>query len=271
MFSGPLPHVPCLTLCASVSRAGDRMVSATGVGETEAEARLRHDAERAERLCAETPEGVHGRAAGTDDAARVEERARLELIERWVAGRWWSGALPPFEPEPVTARAFVEAQARWPRLAPRRTELVLLAHGDMPPVAVAWSAETVERGLCFGLACRMSGPEAARAALRELYQMEFGLDVARHRAAHGTALTGTDRVVLERADGLGVAEIARLLEPRAVAGTRDCPSVRAALDRLAGPVATDRVHVAGHVVVTVSGGDAPPLPKAQEHPLHVGA
>lgn len=117
----------------------------------------------------------------------------------------------------------------------------------------------------------MSGPEAARAALRELYQMEFGLDVARHRAAHGAPLTGTDRAVLERADGLGVAEIASLLEPCAVAEPRDCLLVRTALDALANPVATDRVQIAGHTVVTVSGGDAPPLLKAQEHPLHVGA
>lgn len=270
MFYGPLPHVPCLTLCASVTRSGDRTVSATGLGETEAEARLRHDAERAERLCAE-PGGLHGRAAGTDGSARVEERAGLELIERWVARRWWSGALPPFEPDPATAGAFSEAQARWPRLAPRRTKLVLLAKEDMPPVGVAWSAETGERGLCFGVACRRSGLEAARAALRELYQMEFGLDVARHRAAHGAPLTGTDRAVLERADGLGVAEIACLLEPRAVADTRDCLSVRAALDALAGPVTTDRVQIAGHTVVTVLAGDAPPLLKAQEYPLHVGA
>lgn len=147
---------------------------------------------------------IAGMAAGRDDLAQVQTRAVLELMERWTCQAWWAGALSADKLAPHTRVAFQTAQAKWKRRTPRRTGLLQLGQPQLPPVCVAWSCDRSGRSLCFGTACRTDGPAAATAALRELFQMEFGLSVILHRRAGGVELTGSERSILDRAHSLSI-------------------------------------------------------------------
>lgn len=213
MFRGPLPDVPALFVHASVAFPGDFPSSATGIGITPAEAEIRHDGERAERMAhahlqergaLPWSQDIVGMAAGRDDVAQVQIRAILELIERWTCQSWWAGTLISSKPAHGTLTAFQTAQAKWKRRTPRQTGLLQLGQPELPPTCVAWSCDQSGRSLCLGAACRIDGPEAATAALRELYQMEFGLSVIQHRRAGGVELAASELYILDRANALSI-------------------------------------------------------------------
>lgn len=212
-----MPDVPTLFLAASASNWSGGVVSATGVGRTARDARRRHDAERRERRAAvvmPAPAGLSGMAAGDDGPDAVLRRALCEMIERWTCLGWWHGAsdVRALAPGAQAARAFFDARAAWPRRRERKTGLVQLGAGGLPPVLVAWSCDGAGRSICFGAACRPNASDAALGALRELYQMEFGLALERHRATRGVTLSPASQAVLSRAHGLTLDGVqARLL------------------------------------------------------------
>lgn len=209
--------MPNLFVSASVSDLDGIRISATGIGETPDEATLRHDAERAERFhLARTGlagGALIGMAAGRDAPDRIGKRAADELIERWLCNGWWAGRVRQVQPSWQIHKAFKAALTTWPRRTSRRTGLCQLsAHGSLA-VCVAWSCDAEGTSLCFGTACDDRGETAARRALFELYQMEFGLSVIRHRARNGVALSGREKRVLDRATNLSFAAIKdRLLD-----------------------------------------------------------
>lgn len=242
MFRAALPDVPNLQICASASTFEGVWISATGIGETIADAQVRHDAERAERrhsvrLRRITSPGaglrgeIIGVAAGTDDAEQVRQRAVNELIERWACNGWWNGSVSHRSPGRTAQDAFDEARRNWPRNRWRRTGLRQVDAGDERTVCVAWSCDGYGNSLCFGTACLTRADKAAQKALIELYQMEFGLSVIRHRDDHGVALSAREKGVLDRARRLTYADVADRLEdgPNSVNGFagREQPSVQA--------------------------------------------
>lgn len=225
MFISELPDVPALFVAASVCDGCGAQISATGVGNTPADARMRHDAEQAEKLAlaAETCSGnrqgnadfaAYGSAAGRDGLAATTERAVLEMIERWACLAWWRGAVPPQSPTVDARAAFDRQMTCWARCKPRQSGLIQLNMRDMPPVCIAWSCDDQGRSLCFGTACRRRAPDAARSALKELLQMEFGLQVIHHRARHNVTLGRQERAIRARAARLRVETLAPLLRPR---------------------------------------------------------
>lgn len=204
---GPLPGVTGLFVVASVVEG----ISATGVAGTLARARLRHDAERAERRVQDGAEGLAGWAAGIDGIEAVTARAVCEFRERQAVGLLLAGVLPFLEPDSAMWAGFEASAADWPRDAPRAEHLHALPSQGGGVVAVAWSVDG-EGALCSAAACRAEGAEAGRAVRRELLQMEFGLALIRRKAATGHALTPREAAVLTRralpcpAPGSGIAK-----------------------------------------------------------------
>ena len=208
-------------------------MSATALGATAAEAKTRHDAERTERLvllAAGKTAGseadrrhLSGSAAGQDSVKAITRRALCEMVERRACLLWWSGSLDAHSPSLEARETFDHAKSRWPRVHVRKTGLVQLALGALPPVCVSWSCDERGMSLCFGTACASSSADAAQDALKELYQMEFGLDVIRHKARHGAALSPFERRMLARASTLREGDLDALLRPSQPRGRPDGP------------------------------------------------
>jgi ribosomal protein S12 methylthiotransferase accessory factor len=155
-----------------------------------------------------------GTAAGKDhdDAAL---RAILELVERDAAALWWIGGARarPCAIDGATAADAVGTLAVLRQgSAERRSWLLDVTNDLQVPCIAALSVEADGRGLACGLAARLSRPQAARAALIELCQMEAALLLSRHRRAAGAALTDLDRRHLDRAAAID-AERCALLHP----------------------------------------------------------
>ncbi|MEP3331250.1 YcaO-like family protein [Sedimentitalea sp.] len=269
MFRGPLPDVPNLFVHASVTRQGNQPISATGIGSIQQEAELRHDGERAERVAqalGATPDtqdnvAISGMAAGRDDVTQIETRAILELVERWTCLSWWAGTLLASKPSPATNTAFATAAAHWKRRTPRQTGLLQLGQPQLPPTCVAWSCDQTGRSLCFGAACELDNSDAATAALRELYQMEFGLSVAQHRQASGVALSGFEQRVLDRAESLTIEEMSNHFDTNDHPENRFRGDVRAALADAGITLSVNRLAhlIDGHQIVTATSADLAPL------------
>ncbi|MEO9780206.1 MAG: YcaO-like family protein [Sedimentitalea sp.] len=269
MFRGSLPDVPNLFVHASVTRQGNQPISATGIGCTPQEAELRHDGERAERVAqalGATPDtqdnvAISGMAAGRDDVAQIETRAILELVERWTCLSWWAGTLLASKPSPATNAAFAKAEANWKRRKPRRTGLLQLGQPNLPPAFVAWSCDQTGRSLCFGAACELDNSDAATAALRELYQMEFGLSVAQHRQAAGVALSGFEQRVLDRAESLTIEQMNNHFKIKDHADNRFRGDIGASLSDAGIALSVNRLTqpIDGHQIVTATSADLAPL------------
>ncbi|MDU9003674.1 YcaO-like family protein [Sedimentitalea todarodis] len=246
-----------------------RAISATGIGTNIAEAELRHDGERAERMAhalrgergalpwAQATAPIFGMAAGRDGVAQVQSRAILELIERWTCQSWWAGTLPASQPGPPTEAAFARAQENWKRRTPRRTGLLQLGNPLLPPTCVAWSCDRSGHSLCFGTACGMDGPKAMTAALRELFQMEFGLSVIQHRKAGGVELTGSELHILDRADLLSVETMTDHFQEAGDTNNRFQGDLFKALADAGIPVAVNQLEHAidGHRIVIATSAD----------------
>jgi hypothetical protein len=151
-----------------------------------------------------------GTAAG-HTRSFAQERAWLEGVERFLCRFWWSGHLPAAKPCDEAERSGAHWLAAWRGSRSRETALLTLAGPDLPQVLVAVSWSQAGRDLCFGMAARPTPSAAARAAVRELLQMEFGLAVTRYRAAHGIVLSEREAAALDRAAELERGDIDSLM------------------------------------------------------------
>jgi ribosomal protein S12 methylthiotransferase accessory factor len=155
------------------------------------------------------PAAVPGAApsVGCAAAKTVEQAtlaALLELVERDAAAAWWWGPrLASLIPEASEAG---QAAAELLRLlrggATARVTRILDITGELGvPVVAAVSTFPDGTGFACGLAARPEPANAARAALRELAQMEVGLQLARarHQDLGLAALGPDDRAHLARA------------------------------------------------------------------------
>lgn len=155
---------------------------------------------------------AEGTAAGSDGEMATLNAVR-EAIERHAARQWWLGLRAPAPPSATALEHFNCLQRQWRRHTPRRTELLDITPAFGVPVFAAWSCREDGRALCFGLACHPKEDQAVRVALKELYQMEFGLDVAAYRQRKGVQPAEREQRMLERAGALTVDDCIALLSP----------------------------------------------------------
>lgn len=226
-----LPGAPGLFLAGAVfpTEAGPR--SATGVATTLRGARARMDSERAEIVALVagpetrmTKGGEFGVAAGPGRDLSLA-RAVLETVERVSVRLWWAGRGGALASAEVGA-ALADAAKTWKRGAGRSWRAVDISLCGLPPVFVVVSAAADGRELCFGAACRTSRVRAARAALKELCQMEFGLELAQRRRDRGLTLAPGEAALLERAKAMHVTDLPPLedpAKPRSL-GWQSCPT-----------------------------------------------
>lgn len=159
-----------------------------------------------------------GVAAGqTYEVATV--RALLELVERDAASLWWIGGRRGRQPaldDADIADAIRILVALRDGNEVRRTWLLDITTELKIPTFAALSVDGTGRGLCCGLAARLTMGEAARGALLEMCQMELGLlvAIAKRRSGGDASLADPDRRHLLRADALDADRI-DLLHPAA--------------------------------------------------------
>lgn len=218
MFAGRLPDVPRLFYAIDLVDQGGIVTSATGLDECLSRARLRCASELRERVALQDWIGANecGAEASQGSAcARCSdealERAALEAIERMVAQDWWSGGLPAralYQNEEAVAGSFL---ARLRRKRPRETLIFGLPTVIGVHVIGAVSNVGGLRDMCIGVAARVNGADAVRAAIREMFQMEFGLEVIRYRTRNGIAASPRETVALDRAGSLNWQDCADLL------------------------------------------------------------
>lgn len=180
-----------------------------------------------------SPLSIAQGVAAAGDPESALRNAILEVVERYASLRWWSGRLPAAPPSSVAADYFAKLQERWRRKRPRQTALLDITPAFGPPVFVAWSCGDDGRALCFGTACGTDEREAVYKALKELFQMEFGLDVIGYRRRHGVQLARRERLVRARASRLKKEDCAVLLTPVSAGAA----SVRPELQDHAGAIA----------------------------------
>lgn len=142
-----------------------------------------------------------GVAAGRTPA-EARERAILELIERDAAALWWFGGAAPGtlaadSPAGVAAAALLSALRQG---ASGRITLLLDLTTDLGiPVMAACSHDDGGFDLACGVAARRSAPDAARAALLEMAQMELSIPLARVKRVQEGAVSPADERHLRRA------------------------------------------------------------------------
>ncbi|MCR9139604.1 MAG: YcaO-like family protein [Alphaproteobacteria bacterium] len=155
---------------------------------------------------------AEGTAAGID-REMATLNAALEAIERYAARHWWLGLRTPAVPSVQERDHFDRLQSHWRRNQSRRTELLNITPAFGVPVFVAWSCQEDNRALCFGLSSHLNTRTAIRGALKELHQMEFGLEVIAYRRQSGVALAEQEKRILARACDLRVDVCQALLTP----------------------------------------------------------
>lgn len=133
--------------------------------------------------------GSEGAAAGPDDAHAIRAAA-FERCERAAVRDWWTGARPPTAiSEHWAADAGVAAlliRARAGVASPRRVRLLVLA-GPAPAWTIAAVSEAAEGDSepVLGFAADNDPGRAARRAVSEALQMEFGLRLSKAAGARG--------------------------------------------------------------------------------------
>lgn len=179
---------------------------------------------------------AQGIAAGSDPDSALRN-AMLEVMERYASLQWWSGRLAAAHPSPAAADYFGALQQRWRRKRPRKTSLLDITPAFGPPVFVAWSCGDDGRALCFGTACGTDEREAVYKALKELFQMEFGLDVVGYRRRNGVQLARRERLVQARASRLKSTDCEALLTPVSAGAPAGRPPLQDHADAIAAQLA----------------------------------
>jgi ribosomal protein S12 methylthiotransferase accessory factor len=167
-----------------------------------------------------------GCAAGRT-AAAASLRGLLELIERDAAALWWRGGRRgrAIADDSPAGQAGLLLLDRLRQGQTTRTTWLLDITTDLGvPVVAALSAAADGFGLAFGLGCRTSLAEAARAAIFELCQVELGQHViaAKRQESGDAALNDSDRKQLRRATQFDT-RTCRLLRPDGAASPADLP------------------------------------------------
>jgi thiazole/oxazole-forming peptide maturase SagD family component len=157
-------------------------------------------------------------------------RAVLELCERDAAALWWHGGRRArrFPPEHETSKEAAQTIARLRQGSRARKTAILDITTDLDvPVIAAVSIGHDGRDLACGLAARLDGADAARAAVLEMCQMELAAPIAAAKRAEAgpAALSAADRRHLKRASAF--AGDCELLVP---AGVSTLKSFGAAAD-----------------------------------------
>ena len=140
----------------------------------------------------------------------------LELVERDAVAMWWLGGR---RGKALACGAESEAadyMAQLRQQSSGRTSWLLDISTDLAiPSVAALSHDADGRGLAFGFAARLSFEEAAKAAIRELCQMELGLHLLSLKLHQqgAAALNSADKLYLRRACDLDVGGCA-LLHPK---------------------------------------------------------
>ncbi len=159
-----------------------------------------------------------GCAAGrTTESALLH--ALLELVERDAVALWWIGGRRA-HPLPCGPGIPPSLLAALGRDASHRTSWLLDITTDLGvPCVAALSLGADGRGLVCGFAARLDYDEAMTAAVREMCQMEVGLDLIFRKRAEGgdaeggdAALNAVDRKHLQRAFGFDARQCP-LLKP----------------------------------------------------------
>ena len=221
VFVTPMPKTPALIQAGCTFLHRGQTCSATGVGAEPRLAVLRMAAEvceiRAER---DRPDPLAGYGA-SESVGAARTHAMLELIERRSVRAWWSGQLLATEPTPDAIGRFKAACKRWPTKPAKAASLLCVEAESFPPAFVAWSCDPGGFGFVFGAACRLSKDDAIPAALRELRQMEFSLDLSARRSAAGHVLNTGEQARLARATRLDTRSDARL-QAHSQSANRSC-------------------------------------------------
>jgi len=132
--------------------------------------------------------------------------ALLELVERDAIALWWLGGragrrLLPDDGLPP------DLQCELQRAGSSRVSWLLDITTDLGvPCVVALSTDAKGRGLACGFAARLAYPDAIRAAVFEMCQMEVGISLLllKRRQLGDGALNDMDRLYLRRAFGFDV-------------------------------------------------------------------
>lgn len=150
-----------------------------------------------------------GCAAGRDGDLALAG-ALCERIEHDAVAQWWYGAANGRVLAPAVDDA---AQAYLARLRGDRSERVtwLLDISRRPglPVVAAFAHDTDGSGFVAGMAGHADIGQAAAKAVRELIQMEVGLDIARFKQRRGHVPNTHEARMLRRADLIDGAALAR--------------------------------------------------------------
>lgn len=173
-----------------------------------------------------------GVGAGKADAA-AQLHGMLELIERDAVCMWWYGGRPP-KALPMSAEDRSHLQS-WRSMVrdgqTGRTETLLDISGDLPvPVVAAVSWNEQGRQLACGSAARSEFLAAAKAAFREMCQMEFAYDLIslKRQVAGDTKLSQVDRQRLLQGELLKASALPMLkLNGQPIVGAEDQRSVSA--------------------------------------------
>jgi hypothetical protein len=140
------------------------------------------------------------------DAALAAGHAMAEVVERYAVLEWWAGrrGLRQMDPAILTGTLTPPARDR---------DLHLWDLGAWPGgcVTLAASFDPNGKGFCFGAACRLRLDQAAGAAVCELVQAEFGLDLSRMKLDRFGAdrLLDSDRLTLRQAAEVFLADLPR--------------------------------------------------------------
>lgn len=199
-------------------------MSATGVAESPFEAKARCQAEYSEAVswqiagvdsCFATPnpcDAASGFAAAYSPGIAAR-RAICEASERQAVHNWWYQGSPSSFPDPGLTEYFDQQLNAWQRETSRPANLLQLSSFAPLPVFLAWSSNQDGVEILLGAASRPDPKQAVQAALRELIQMEFGLEIIKYRLRGGVDLTDAEKAKLARSSSLKTANCVGLLSP----------------------------------------------------------
>ncbi|MEM9549691.1 MAG: YcaO-like family protein [Pseudomonadota bacterium] len=210
MIIQPLPTAPGLFVAAAVDDRNGTPISATGLGETEDKARLLCQAELIERMtlnAARSGAAVGGAAGRDRDMAIVH--ALWEAAEREAAWAWWLGEREPVPLSDDANGILYHLRECW-QIGPRPVRLARLATPLHYPTIAAVTHSREGHDLCIGSATRATEDAAIRAAVKEMLQMAFGLELIRYRETHGRPPDPREQRHLDRATSLAIGDCAPL-------------------------------------------------------------
>lgn len=228
---------PNLFFAAGSGILGDTVINGTGVATSKPGAVARCRAEAAEakaifqsgrHICSrdDSATATGGQAFGSSAATSVGiaiERATYEAIERLAIANWWAGTIVPKHPSGRCSGVFEKTKIDWQRQSNRIAVLLDLTPEYGLPVFVAWSANPRGFEFLLGAACHQNTTTAVSTALKELIQMETGLEIIKFRTRHGVDLSDKEAAILARSRALNIGDCKPLLRRKGHAASYPTP------------------------------------------------